>query len=510
MRVVVVEDEIRIREGIQGLLEMMGDDYEFAGSAENGELGLALIQKEKPDIVITDIRMPDMDGLEMLGKMQEQGISAKVIVVSAYSEFNYARRALQLGVLEYLLKPVSVDEFSRVMNSVKTQIEKEKNAQPEVFGALEQILGAILYGQLKPDKVLEEYLLDKYGIHPEQEIAEVCIYLGNTYKDRAERVRQEWTNILGFREEFQFCVVKADYEQSLLIVIYEYKNILALERGIQALMLQGVAETETDGVGWIVSKGMDSLKNDFDTLYQYMDWNLTLGKDVLIAYPKILHIQTMVCVYPIELENRLKSEFCLGNMEQVRSLVRKFFDYFSAEKLYTPKDIKECYVRFIWAIVNITKEINLLDYENLNQQKILDKIMGAKLFRELEETVEGLLEHICMKEEQEDETAHLTVRRMKSMIHEFYQSGITLDEIALKLNVTPEYLSMQFHKEVGETYSSYLKKYRVNKAKELLMGTGMKQYEIALQVGYADSKYFGRVFREVTGYSPAEYRKIHK
>ena len=107
----------------------------------------------------------------------------------------------------------------------------------------------------------------------------------------------------------------------------------------------------------------------------------------------------------------------------------------------------------------------------------------------------------------EDGIAHLTVRRM---IHEFYQSGITLDEIALKLNVTPEYLSMQFHKEVGETYSSYLKNYRVNKAKELLVGTQMKQYEIALQVGYTDSKYFGKVFRESTGYSPAEYRKTHK
>ena len=96
------------------------------------------------------------------------------------------------------------------------------------------------------------------------------------------------------------------------------------------------------------------------------------------------------------------------------------------------------------------------------------------------------------------------------MIHEFYQSGITLDEIALKLNVTPEYLSMQFHKEVGETYSSYMKNYRVSKAKELLVGTQMKQYEIARQVGYADSKYFGKVFRECTGYSPAEYRKTYK
>lgn len=118
MRVIVVEDEERIRDGIKGLLEMMGKDYEWAGEAENGRAGLKLIQEEHPDIVITDIRMPDMSGLEMLEKMAESGIFPKIIVLSAYSEFEYARQAMKLGVTEYLLKPVSVDEFSRAMNTM--------------------------------------------------------------------------------------------------------------------------------------------------------------------------------------------------------------------------------------------------------------------------------------------------------------------------------------------------------------------------------------------------------
>lgn len=152
----------------------------------------------------------------------------------------------------------------------------------------------------------------------------------------------------------------------------------------------------------------------------------------------------------------------------------------------------------------------MLDYERLNQQEILDRVMGAKMFSELEETFEELLGKVNARVKDEDEITHLTVRRIKSMIHEFYQSGITLDEIALKLNLTPEYLSTQFHKETGETYSSYLKNYRINKAKELLIGTQKKQYEVAREVGYTDSKYFSKIFRECTGYSPAEYRKIHK
>ncbi|MCI8489273.1 MAG: response regulator [Lachnospiraceae bacterium] len=510
MRVVIVEDEIRIREGIQGLLEMMGNGFEFAGSADNGKAGLELLKKVQPDIVITDIRMPDMSGLEMLREMRVQKISASAIVVSAYSEFEYARQAMRLGVTEYLLKPVSVDEFTKAMNTVKNQIEKERDNQPGPLGTLDQIMGAVLYGQLKLDAGTKEYLLDKYGIHPQQKIAEVCVYLGAFYKDKADRVQREWMNLLSVKGDLKFSIVKADYEQSLLIAIYQFGDIQKLERRIQCWMFQDTDRMAPGGVGWILAEGMANLKEAFDTLYQYMDWTLTLGRDVLIAYPKILQVQTEVCIYPIELENRLKAELCLGNVEQVHRILQNFFAYFSSGKLYTPKNIKECYVRFAWAVITITKEINLLDYESLNQQEMLDKIMRAKLFRELEGILSELLGRICLEKGQEDGTAHLTVRRMKSMIHEFYQSGITLDEIAMKLNVTPEYLSMQFHKEVGETYSSYLKKYRVTKAKELLVGTQMKQYEIAGQVGYTDSRYFGKVFRELTGYSPAEYRKTHK
>lgn len=333
MRVVVVEDEIRIREGIEGLLEMMGEDYEFAGSAENGKTGLELIQKEQPDIVITDIRMPDMSGLEMLQEIRAQGNSVKTIVLSAYSEFEYARQAMRLGVTEYLLKPVSVDEFSKAMDAMKTMIEKERSVQPEALGTLEQIMSAVLYGQLELDKSLEEYLAGQYGIQPDQTIAEVCIYLGSQYKDKVNRMQREWENLLKTKDDLRFCMVQADYEQTLMIAIYQFGNIHELERKIQFWLLQEADSLEVGSVGWVEAKGLKSLKIAFDTLYQYMDWNLTLGREVLIAYPKILQVQTSVCVYPIELENRLKAELCLGNMEQVKKTAQKFFQFFFQRKI---------------------------------------------------------------------------------------------------------------------------------------------------------------------------------
>lgn len=511
MKIVVIEDEIRIREGIRTLLYMMGEEYEYAGEAENGELGIELIQKVQPDLVITDIRMPDMDGLEMLRVMKERDIQARAIVLSAYSEFEYARKALQLGVTEYLLKPIAVDEFSKALHCVKEQIEKESLLQPETMGTLEQVMGNLLYGQIKADVSIKSYLFSKYRVNDKNSIIELCVYLGRDFADRADRVQREWQRMLNERNDLKFCIVKAIHEQSVVILLYEHGKLHDVERRIQYWVLQNAKSNKSfRNVGWIVADNLDSLKESFDKVFSCMDWNITLGSGIMINYHKIMQIQTRICVYPIELENTVKTELCLGDMERVEKIVQSFHAYFIQGNVYTPKDIKECYVRFIWAIINIAKEIDMLDYAKLNQQIILDKIMNARTHKELEEITKEVMNKMKMQEASDEEVGHLTVKRVKGIIHEFYQTGITLDEIACKLNVTPEYLSAQFHKVVGETYSSYIKNYRIGKAKELLIGTQLKLYEIAKEVGYSDRKYFSRVFKECTGYLPAEYRKTYK
>lgn len=510
MKIVVVEDEVRIREGIQTLLDMLDDNYEFAGEAENGKLGLELIQKVHPDLVITDIRMPDMDGLTMLETIKSAGEKAKAIVVSAYSEFEYARTAMKLGVTEYLLKPISVDEFSKALNNVKIQMEKEASMQPEAVGTIEQVIGGILYGQIKLDESIRSYLYTRYEVDESKNCIEICVYMGNNYKSSAEKVQHVWKNLLEERGDLKFCIVRADYEQSLLIFIYQYDNAKDVERRIQCWMLQNQKEDRNfENIGWILVDKLDSLKECFETIYNYMDWNIALGSGVMISYPKITQVRTEVCSYPMNLENSLKTELCTGNMSRVEKTVSAFHRYFSGEKVYNPKDIKECYVRFMWAVINISKEIDMLDYQQLNQQALLDRIMNSRTQKELEEATCELMGKIQIKNADED-ISHLTVKRVKSMVHEYYQSGITLEEIAQKLDITPEYLSTQFHKVVGETFSNYVKNYRMGKAKELLLGTQLKLYEVAEQVGYSDGKYFSRVFKECTGYLPAEYRKTHK
>ena len=198
-------------------------------------------------------------------------------------------------------------------------------------------------------------------------------------------------------------------------------------------------------------------------------------------------------------------------MEKEQELMKAFHASFCDGRIYAPKEIKESYVRFLWNIIAIAKEVGRIRAAQIDQQELLSRIMNAKLRDELLDASELVLQELLSPQDTQNAGAtHLTVKKMKSMIHEFYQTGIMLDEISRKLDMTPEYLGTLFHRETGITFSTYVKNYRIAKAKELLAGTNLKLYEIAEKVGYSDSKYFSRIFKEITGQLPTDYRKSMK
>lgn len=511
MKVVVVEDEILIREGICKLINKMFPDLEVVGSAENGQEGLACIERDKPALVITDIRMPVMDGLEMLKRMQEKGLFPKVIVLSAYSEFSYAQQAVRLGVNDYLIKPIVVQEFVQVINKMQQLCEQEEKRTPEVMGNLENVMSGIIHGTSIINEQTEEFLLRKYNIKNDTPILELLVYMGDFFEDKRKRKRQELGMLLEREKKLQFCMVDLEYDKSILVLIYGYNSRQELERWYQNCILLQKRDINEQKIshGMIEVTGIQEIRKGYQCLLPYMDWTIVLGDDVLISYPKTTKVQTEVCVYPVDLENQLKIAICAGEKEKITNTVQRFENYFSNGKIFLPKEIKESYVRFLWAFINIAKEVNIIDYKDIDQQVLLNQIMGAKTENELNSCATQLLEKI-QAEENESEIISLAVKKAQSMIHEFYADGITLGEIADRLNMTQEYLGTQFHKAVGEPFSVYIRNYRLSKAKELLIGTQLKQYEVAERVGYADAKYFARVFKEHVGMSPAEYRKSHR
>lgn len=504
MKIVVIEDEIRIREGLGRLIGKLDPSYEVVGEAENGKEGLKLIRETMPDVIFTDIRMPEMDGIEMLSTAYKNGCKAKAIILSAYSEFEYAQQAIHLGVKEYLLKPLVVKDISETLHRV--EVEWKQSKKEIVFEDVKQIFTGILTGMIPVDEELKQLLQRRFYIPINSTYHIICCYLGSKYELYQDIATRKLSQLLVQKKELKYLILKADREKMLFVLVYGYQNRKELRRWIQYWLLDNSEKSWKGAIGFISDKPLETLKEGVETLLQYIEWNISLGDEVMISYPEIKELQTIPCIYPLDIENQMRISVCEGEKEKIQKNIKAFCTYFENGSLYHPREIKECYVRFFWAFINIGKETGLLNYEELEQQKILEQIMRAKTSYELYQVGEYLEVRLAQCQE---EIIHLTVKRAQNLIHEFYQNGITLEEIASRLGITPEYLGTKFHQEIGMTFCAYMKKVRITKAKELLIGTSLKLYEIAEKVGYSDPKYFSRVFKETTGMLPAEYRKVH-
>ncbi len=513
MRLVIVEDEIRIRDGLKKLIPKINTEYEIVGEARNGKEGIELIKKTKPDLIITDVCMPELDGLEMITRLTGEGLNFMTIILSAYSEFSYAKKAIGLGVNEYLLKPINIEELRKCLINIKNSLEeKDKLTSKPLFASLNDILYRFLFRGLPLNDDVINLLERKYSLTRYCEFIEAIIYLGDSYDKEIEKVILATRYI--FEEKFpgQHCLIKLEQDKSILLIIFSEEISPSLEKHFQYSVMPYITGEAKKRVcfGLIRVGKLEELKKGYDLIKDSLDWNIVLGSDVLISYPMVNEIQTKPLSYPIEIENQLKVALCSLNFIKLDSIVNEFIQYFRKGNIYSPKDIKKAYSRFLWSMLNIANELGLINSSNFENQEYLARIKTAIMKNELLEPFIQIKEWFKQEKYSEQDITNIIVVKAKSLIHEFYKQGITLKEIAEKLDITPEYLGMQFHKETGSHFSAYLNNYRINKARGMLIGTELKLYEIAALVGYNDAKYFSKVFKKTTGQSPAEYRNLFK
>ncbi len=514
MRIIVVEDEDRIREGIVELISKMNPDYKVIGEAENGLIGLEVISSCKPDLVIVDIKMPVMDGIEMLMLLKERGIKHKTIILSGYSDFEYAQKAIKIGVSEYLLKPITAKDLEQTLKNVKKEINMSKILevkQPQVLNSIENIFQNLILRDLNDTDKMYKYLKEVYGINPEGIFILVNIYLGvefNTLKHKTEQVIRP---LLDRYKGTNYCIFELPLHFELIILIFDFKEKNSLERFFQNIIIRELHRENIKGIacGWICFSTLKDINNSLKILRKELKWSIVLGEDVLISYPKNRQINTKLIQYPIDIETNAKAAVCCFDTDKLDKLFRRFLSWWGKE-IYEPSGVIEAFIRFASSIINVVKEIDYELYEGISQKETLQGLMDSVTWNELENALMSIVEKILLYKKKGKHIVSLVIKKTLSLIDEFYMNGITLDEIASRMNITPEYLGSLFYKETGVNFSVYIKEFRIKKAKELLIGTEFKIYEIAEKVGYQDPKYFSRVFKEVTGMTPGEYQKTNK
>lgn len=514
MRIVVVEDEYRIRSGVVKLINKISPEYEIVGEAENGAIGIDLITLNKPDLVIVDIKMPEMDGIEMLMQLKEKGIKHKTVILSGYSDFEYAQKAIKIGVCEYLLKPITASDLEQTLKNVEKEIRMEKMLeanQPQVLSSLENIFQNLALSDNNKTGEMHKYLLEKYEIDSNGEFAAVSIYVGAHSDEIRNKTKKIAASMLDKFHSTRYSIFELTLHHELVILLYNSSDFILLERYFQNIIVKEVIrEGIKDTVfAWAQFRGLENLKNILYTLRKELKWSIVLGEGVLISYPKTAQFNTKLVQYPIDIETNAKSAACAFDVLKLKRLFGDFLSWWCKE-LYQPAGVTEAFIRFASSIINVIKEIDYEVYERINQKETLQGIMDAVTWNELSNALTAIIDRISESERKGNPVVSLVIKKVLSIVNECYKDGITLDEIAVRLNITPEYLGSLFSKEAGVNFSSYIKEFRIKKAKELLIGTELKTYEIAEKVGYPDPKYFSRVFKEATGMTPGEYQKAYK
>lgn len=509
MRIVIVEDEIKIREGM-GKLISSRTDHIIVGEASDGEAGLDMILRFKPDLVITDIRMPKMSGLAMLKELSERKVMVHAVILSGYSEFEYAKKAIHYGVDDYLLKPLAVEDVEHMLKKISEKIIQEERL---TYGTPENHLRDVLIGNVKECKSEYEKLEKVCGFQKGMNYVLMLGYIGIApagYRINVETIVAKLKETYPERKSYLFYL---ENEQMLYCISSgEKQEIKRRDDFVSAFFHKAIWKYTKMNERPIWTKG------EFDNIEQLKEMGKMLRENLTEALMinstnwitrEILKMEEVEEYYdPADINIQLKGAICQGDNEKIKKVAEQFLNYVEIHR-FAPEDIRQAFDKSYFLILNTLQDIDKVLYDHLQSTNTRQLISQAMTWKELKTAYLDAIQILIGPKAKREDISNYIIQKAICYIQNHYQEGITLEEVSTILEITPEYLSTLFNREVGINFSTFLKQFRISHAKRLLKGTDKRVYEIAELVGYSDAKYFARVFKEEQGVSPGDYRQMN-
>ena len=552
IKVFLVEDEYAIREGIKKSVDWEKNGFELVGEAGDGEVAFPKIVKSKPDILITDIRMPFMDGLELSKLVKKELPDIKIVVLSGYDDFNYAKEAISIGVEEYILKPVSGDKLMKELGRIAELVKNKKQEMElrskyihdrEEIRILEQqkFLHDVIGGKMSMGESLKlgkdlgieitaaYYAIVLMQVFPKniQSIdaeeyssakEDMYIKLNDIYSDKNHVYLYEQVgDVLCFLE-------RADDEKEI------HANIRAGIDDIKAMMEEYEDMMFFISVGKVVDRIRDvnssytDASKKFAERYMYTDsfvfYEETEGdKDGIRENVNEDRKQTASNLDINSLDVSMLSKKTVyhflrnGTLSEVEDLVNEYFESMGSEafesmmlRQYVLMESMLSAVAFLGDLGVNKEDISDMLGDLKNPVLFADSVDSAKQY--IKDLLNCLIEH---RNKVSDKKYVEIIDKAKDYIQENYkEDDMSLQSVASYVNVSSNHFSAIFRRETGETFIDYLTTVRMDKAKDLLVCTSMKTSDVGFEVGYRDPHYFSYIFKKTQGMSPKEFRRIKK
>ncbi|MFA9455877.1 response regulator [Halalkalibacter sp. AB-rgal2] len=494
-KVFLVDDEIEVREGIRHCMDWENNGFLFCGDAPDGEMALPLIEQEQPDIVITDIKMPFMDGLELSRILRNKLPYTKIIILSGHDEFEYAREALRIQITEYCLKPLNATDLLDVLLKLSKQIDLEKKERDKLNElqnkatenenlTKNQFLLDLCEGMYSTTNAIKE--ADKLNIQ----------LIASYYVVVMIELQQKLHPLIHSIPSFSIIQFQRNGKETVYIIKANSKQIITKQ-------IQHIKEALKSSSGNIF--GMGTVKDriqDIPTSYQE-------------AYAQVHNNRSFYAPLPItgiqSFFNRteMKQFLSYGQTEEITPLCRGLI------KELNRKSESHSFI-YYYFLMEFTATVTdyLKSLSNNSNDHFVSSIQQIELNQSIHDSSQlasymtSILTEVIQLRNQLKSKNYPLIQKAKEFMKEHYaDSQLSLQKIADVVNVSPAYFSHIFSQEEGQTIKEYLTFIRIEKAKELLITTNEKTYEIALKVGYSDSHYFCNMFKRITTMTTREFKR---
>lgn len=525
--VFLVEDEIVTREGIRNSIPWENTPYTLVGEAPDGELALSALRDIKPDVLITDIKMPFMDGLALARIIKRDQPWIKIIILSGHDEFKYAKEAISIGVEEYLLKPISVQDMLSSLEKVTREIEKEKirltsmeNLKQKIKSSediiREKWLCDLITGQINTINAIEtaqNFGIDLIATGYIILIVEIFADSGDytqlaLVKDIIGTMIKERENFLLFPQSVEKLIIlgKNISEDSLDDIIY------TLSQGLKFETERKTACSVAIGIGSVVEHIEEVFHSyaDADKAIRYM--RLTGKRNIIGAGD----MKWSKADGPLPVESDYITErirFALHT--DIPNIISQYMEIIGekSDDNGNSSYFAIAYSDIVDSVCSLIEDLQGHPRDVVPEAYVENHIAEASSSRtRFSEIARMMIERwIDYRDSHIHTKHHVKIREAQKYINnEFARPDLSLNDVASYVNVSPNHFSTIFSQEAGETFIEYLTSVRMNKAKQLLLRNNMKCVDIAYEVGYNDPHYFSYIFKKKCGMSPREFRSSEK
>lgn len=543
LKIFLAEDEVIVRETIKRMIPWEDLGFELVGEAADGEMALPLLLRQKPDLLITDIKMPFMDGLTLAKVAKKEIPGLKVVILSGYDDFNYAKQAINIGVEDYLLKPITKNALIERLTEIRSRYEHEKT-QKEYYekfhremqayekNSSRDFFEALVSGSMDMMEIYRRS--EKLGLDIVAEAYNVLIFTMNCEEDFSGQREgySEWeAESLELLEEFF-----SENTSAMLFLcnIFSYGVLIkgqkeTIEENTRSCVseIQRIFDRKEQKRQWFVAAGEPverlsqiqksyySASRAFSHRYLY-DENILYYDEMASMEKKNVTEDDSTYLQKVDVNALnpaiLQKFLSNGLLEETENFVKDYFYAIGQEPLESLvfRNYVTLNVRF--SVMSFLKEIGC-DTRTLEQEDTEDVLSESS--KSLENAIayaeKIISQAIALRDQNSGNKNRSILKTAVDFIDSHYtEEDMSLNKAANAANVSANHFSALFSQNMGQTFIEYLTNLRMNKAKEYLRCTSMRSSEIAGEIGYKDAHYFSYLFKKTQGMTPSDYRKARE